>query len=205
MRNLSWHTTQPPFLAKITRFGLTVLEANWKFIVWISARPGGKLVFLSKCFVAVSLFRLCPFVYSLQNNHLLPAYLYKHQANMHPQSVQSLALPLLIICLSFFRVADASVTVYGYQGALTTTTTASSATYTGQQAYNPILLQAPPLPNPAPANTFNIQLANAVPAGSSIKLAGSFMGFSIEFSVLNQVCTCSLSFTKLILMLILNF
>lgn len=107
---------------------------------------------------------------------------------MHPQPVHSLALPLLILCLSFFRVADASVTLYGVQGALTTTTTtASSAAYTGMQAYNPVLLQAPPLPSPVPANTFNIQVANAVPAGSSIKLAGSFMGFSIEFSVLNQV------------------
>lgn len=131
---------------------------------------------------------------------ILLVYPYGHQlANMHPYS----SIPfLLTLCLSFFRVVHASVTVYGIEGALTTAiTTASSATYTGPQAYNPILLQAPPLPNPAPANTFNIQLANAVPVGSSIKLPGSFMGFSIEFSVLNQVCMCGLLFKKLTLIL----
>ena len=128
---------------------------------------------------------------------MYPTVLPNQLANMRPQFVPSSLLPLLLLtlCLSFFRVVDASVTVYGNHGALTTATaTGSSATYTGWQAYNPIVLQAPPLPSPAPANTFNIQLSNAVPVGSSIKLPGSFMGFSIEFSILDQVCMWGLFF-----------
>ena len=147
--------------------------------------------------VTLRLVKLFPFV----KINILLVYPYGHQpAIMYPHSS---ILSLLTLCLSFFRVVHASVTVYGTRGALTTT--ARSATYTGPQAYNPILLQAPLLPNPAPANTFNIQLANAVPVGSSIKLPGSFMGFSIEFSVLNQLCMCGLLFNKLTSIFIWNF
>lgn len=102
---------------------------------------------------------------------------------MRLQPVHSF-IPLL------FGVASASVTVWGTgaQKALTAATTsgAAAANYTGAAAYNPTILNPPPIPSPGPGN-FDIQLETAAPAGVSIPLAGSFFGFSVEFSVANQV------------------
>lgn len=93
------------------------------------------------------------------------------------------------LLVSLLPLANAAVTIYNYEGAVATSVSGSAApAYTGLQAYNPITLSAPPLPNPAPSNAFNIALHAGPPAGLSIKLNGSFCGFSIEFSVLNQVC-----------------
>lgn len=66
------------------------------------------------------------------------------------------------------------------------TQTASAATYTGAAAYNPTILIAPP----PPANLttkFPVQLTNGA-GGASIPQQGRFFGFSIEMSVVNQVC-----------------
>jgi hypothetical protein len=38
---------------------------------------------------------------------------------------------------------------------------------------------------------FGIALIPQVPAGASIMQTGMFFGFSIEMSVVNQVCECS--------------
>lgn len=95
---------------------------------------------------------------------------------------------LLLLPLLFPPSTTANVTVYDYGGQITATSSGAQAAYTGLQAYNPIKLNAPALPNPAPANAFNINLRAAPPPGLSIKINGSFFGFSIEFSVLNQVC-----------------
>jgi hypothetical protein len=84
----------------------------------------------------------------------------------------------------------------------TTTTTAtgsasaSAATtsYTGLAAYDPTTLVAPQLPNPAPATNFPIQLYAGGMDGLSIAQHGSFIGFSIEMSVSNQVCEFSLQY-----------
>lgn len=103
--------------------------------------------------------------------------------------IQSFTLPLFLLPLIFVYPATASVTVYGYAGAVASSTVSGAQPqYTGMQAYNPVTLQPPPLPVPLPANAFNIAVHKATPNGVSIKLRGSFMGFSIEFSVLNQVC-----------------
>lgn len=110
---------------------------------------------------------------------------------MFSQHAQSFVLSILLFPFIFFHLAAASVTVYGYAGAVASSTdTAKEPSYTGMQAYNPVVLQPPPLPVPPPANAFTVNVHNTAPNGVSIKLPGSFMGFSIEFSVLNQVCQC---------------
>jgi hypothetical protein len=67
-----------------------------------------------------------------------------------------------------------------------TTATAAAANYTGAAAYNPTILTAPAPPNP-PNPSFNIQLQNTGTPGLSMVQPGAFFGFSIEFSVVNQV------------------
>lgn len=96
--------------------------------------------------------------------------------------------PLSLACL-----ARASVTVYNQipLGASTASASASAAAanYTGAAAYDPTVLTPPAVPSPAPPTQFSIQL-NSNPSnvqGLSIAQQGSFMGFSIEFSVINQV------------------
>lgn len=98
--------------------------------------------------------------------------------------IQTVLWPL---CLA--SLARASVTVYSQQPIGATATQAASANYTGAAAYDPTILQAPAVPNPAPPMQFSLQLNNAPNAvqGLSIPQSGAFMGFSIEFSVINQV------------------
>lgn len=97
--------------------------------------------------------------------------------------------------------AQASVTVYGVSGQLqqtlgldgTTNSTASSTAdipaYT-PPAFNTVVLQAPPVPQPPPPTQFSLSLQASTSAGVqglSIPQSGSFLGFSVEFSVVNQV------------------
>jgi hypothetical protein len=56
----------------------------------------------------------------------------------------------------FFQIADA-VTIYG-QEPLAATFTAPGAKYTGLAAYNPTVLNPPPIPNPPPASQYTLQL-----------------------------------------------
>ncbi|KAL4062162.1 glycoside hydrolase family 79 protein [Scleroderma yunnanense] len=83
----------------------------------------------------------------------------------------------------------ASVTVYSQLplGDATKSASASSATYTGAAAYDPTVLTPPAVPQ-----GFITQLSLSLSATSenvalSQPLKGSFLGFSIEFSVINQV------------------
>ncbi|PFH50111.1 glycoside hydrolase family 79 protein [Amanita thiersii Skay4041] len=85
-----------------------------------------------------------------------------------------------------------AVTVY-YQNGQTplgsATTTAASASYTGAAAYDPTVLTPPQRPPDFPLQ-YTIQIQNGVvPEGLSIPQLGSFFGFSIEMSVIDQVCT----------------
>jgi hypothetical protein len=75
----------------------------------------------------------------------------------------------------------------------TGTASAASASYTGAAAYDPTVLNAPPLPQPMPLLQYSVGMAasNATVANISIPQAGSFFGFSVEFSVLNQVGACA--------------
>ena len=113
---------------------------------------------------------------------------------------------LLAGCLLWSTLARAELTIYGLQGQTTiqigplaTTTTAaptttyvtdhSVPTFTGAAAYNQVYLAPPAIPDPAPANTFSINVPQdaSLQQGLSIKLNGTFFGFSIEMSVANQL------------------
>lgn len=111
-----------------------------------------------------------------------------------------LATPFLVLCLSLLSSAQ-GVTVYGVQGVLsagTPTSTSDTAagtvvydppTYNGSAAFNPIILAPPPVPSPPIPTQFTLSLANNAQdvQGLSIEQSGSFLGFSIEMSVADQV------------------
>ena len=105
----------------------------------------------------------------------------------------------LLILFSTIANSYAGVTIYHLPGQVimgpaatagtaTSTATGSAATYTGAAAYDPTTLDPPALPDPRPATQFSIKLSNNEPSGLSIPQKGDFMGFSIEFSVVEQVC-----------------
>ena len=102
------------------------------------------------------------------------------------------------ILLSLFQqlIVVSAVTVYYQPGQAplsTATGTAAGANYTGAAAYDPRVLTPPPVPSPL--NTqFTIQLQNGGTPNVSIPQPGSFVGFSIEMSVVNQVGTLLASF-----------
>ena len=91
-------------------------------------------------------------------------------------------------------LVNASVTVY-HQAPLgySTTSTAAAANYTGAAAYDPTVLTPPPVPSGL-ITQFDIQVSSSSAAiqGLSIPQKGSFMGFSIEFTVVNQICRSSI-------------
>lgn len=98
-------------------------------------------------------------------------------------------LPVLLWFLCYLHVSQASVTVYNQVPFGQTTNTAASASYTGAAAYDPTVLTPPPIPNPAPATQFTLELQSSSQAvqGLSIMQSGAFLGFSIETSVINQI------------------
>ena len=98
--------------------------------------------------------------------------------------------------------ARAGVTVYGANGAEqqtlgapegASTSTAAGPFWTALPAYNSVQLQAPPIPNPAPPMQFGVTLQQSATdvAGLSIAQQSGWYGFSIEFSVVNQVGACA--------------
>ena len=116
-------------------------------------------------------------------------------------------VPFLLTVLSLLAAVQC-VTVYGPTGriGLTTSTTSSAtstapgAAYTGDgaAAYNQVVLQPPPVPQPAPPTQFGIQLQGSAQyvTGLSIPQSGAFYGFSIEMSVVDQIgaLSCPMSF-----------
>ncbi|OCH90123.1 glycoside hydrolase family 79 protein [Obba rivulosa] len=114
-------------------------------------------------------------------------------------------VPLLLLVVYCLPRAY-GITVYGVQGPLelatgsagptlvyTSDTAAGTAVFdpvnfTGPAAFNPVILAPPPVPSPAPPTSFPINLpqnAQNMP-GLSIEQKGSFFGFSMEMSVINQ-------------------
>ncbi|KAI6035708.1 glycoside hydrolase family 79 protein [Pisolithus marmoratus] len=96
--------------------------------------------------------------------------------------------PFVFLCV-VIPYSLASVTVYGQIPLGQATQSASAPTYTSPATYDPTVLNPPPVPQ-----NFATQLSLSVPATSnnvslSQPLKGSFLGFSIEFSVISQVCT----------------
>ncbi|KAJ7617286.1 glycoside hydrolase family 79 protein [Roridomyces roridus] len=102
---------------------------------------------------------------------------------------------ILLTLFLLFRVGHGAITVYHAQGDQAAFTTAAGSasgasqtgTYSGPAAYNPTSLSAPPLPTASVLTTLPVQLQNSGTTGMSIKQKGSFIGFSIEMSVTNQV------------------
>jgi hypothetical protein len=104
-------------------------------------------------------------------------------------------LPYLLWSSCFVLLARCGVTVYSQLPLGSATASAAAANYTAPAAFDPTVLNPPAVPSPAPPNQFSLQL-NSAPngvQGLSIPLSGSFLGFSIEFSVVNQVSKCRLS------------
>ncbi|KIM41886.1 glycoside hydrolase family 79 protein [Hebeloma cylindrosporum] len=106
----------------------------------------------------------------------------------------------LLLFLSAIQRCSASITVYYQNGQTplaTASSTASSANYTGPIAYSPVVLNAPAPPGASafPTN-FALQMSSPVPSGASIPQNGSFFGFSIEMSVVNQVLGKNASFLQ---------
>ena len=102
-------------------------------------------------------------------------------------------LPTAVLC--GLRAVQA-VTVYGIQGQIQQTYGADAATtssgalpeYTAP-AFNDVILQPPPVPSPPISTQFGLTLQTSASnvQGLSIPQSGAFYGFSIEFSVVNQV------------------
>lgn len=116
-----------------------------------------------------------------------------------PTSPLRMRATFLYYALPCLPVAWSSITVYYQQpfGATKSTTTtgassAAAASYTGAAAYDPTILTPPPVPDPAPPTTFFQQLSSTPVPGLSIPQSGYFFGFSVEFSVITQVCEWTL-------------
>jgi hypothetical protein len=90
-----------------------------------------------------------------------------------------------ILCAAI-TTAQAQVTVYRQNPF--ETVTADNAVYTGLAAYDPTILIPPPVPDPSIPKQFAVQVTNGGVPGLSIRQHGGFFGFSIEMSVVNQVC-----------------
>ncbi|KAJ7081158.1 glycoside hydrolase family 79 protein [Mycena belliarum] len=97
-----------------------------------------------------------------------------------------LRLGFSLLLLSPGALADVTIYQTGNQAAFATAT-ASGAVYSGVAAYNPRTLIPPPLPSASVLKTVPVRLQNSGTTGMSIKQKGSFLGFSIEMSVTNQV------------------
>jgi hypothetical protein len=104
-----------------------------------------------------------------------------------PNMRYSVITSILPLCVD---LAYASVTVYNNYGVSGAEATSTSTAYSGYQAFNPLVLDPPPVPSPAPSTKFALPLKNGDQSGLSIPQNGSFFGFSIEFSVTNQIGQC---------------
>ena len=102
-------------------------------------------------------------------------------------SILNFVLPLVISLAT--TIVSAEVTVYYPDGEAPLETSAAGG-FSGYNAYNPIVLDPPPVPSPAPSTSFPIRLHNSP---SDLKLSipqpGSFLGFSLEFYVASQIST----------------
>ncbi|KAJ7731915.1 glycoside hydrolase family 79 protein [Mycena maculata] len=107
-------------------------------------------------------------------------------------SVTSIAPSSLLattrVHLWLLDAAHASVTVYG-QIPLGITSAATSQT-TVAAAYNTTVLIPPAIPDPAPATSFTLTLQSTSTGVTdlSIPVPGTFFGFSVEMSVITQLC-----------------
>ncbi|KIP06544.1 glycoside hydrolase family 79 protein [Phlebiopsis gigantea 11061_1 CR5-6] len=105
-----------------------------------------------------------------------------------------------VVFLAYICVARASITVYGLNGQAqqqthangqpdaSATSSAINSAFTSIPAYNNVVLQAPPVPtNLTTQFDVPVQSSSQGVAALSIELKPGFYGFSVEFSVVNQV------------------
>ncbi|KAJ1304397.1 hypothetical protein OPQ81_005546 [Rhizoctonia solani] len=92
---------------------------------------------------------------------------------------------LVVLACVWARLAR-SVTVYNVKSAKTIPTSQARAAVATLAAYDQTVLTSPSPPSPAITNNFLVQLYPGSMSGLSIKQSGSFMGFSIELSVVEQ-------------------
>ncbi|KAJ7064929.1 glycoside hydrolase family 79 protein [Mycena amicta] len=98
---------------------------------------------------------------------------------------------LFLWSLYLVHATSASITVYGETGQIPmTATTAAAATVTTAAAYNTTVLTPPAVPDPAPSTAFTLtlQAASSSVTGLSIPIKPTFFGFSVEMSVITQLC-----------------
>jgi hypothetical protein len=97
---------------------------------------------------------------------------------------------MMLLTSSFFLIipliAYAHITVYDTAG-IQPTRTPDPGIYYGLQAFKPVELTPPPIPTPRPPTEFNTHLPSGDVPSLSIKHSGAFMGFSIEFAVVDAL------------------
>jgi len=120
--------------------------------------------------------------------------------SLRPRLAHTL-LPLLLLLP--YAAPQVTVTIYNPTAqarlagsSLSPTTVAATATsiapgtaYTGAAVADPIVLTPPAIPAGFQTQ-FGLNLEGSTPAGASIGQDGNFLGFSIEFSVSDQVSEC---------------
>ncbi|EUC64409.1 glycoside hydrolase family 79 protein [Rhizoctonia solani AG-3 Rhs1AP] len=92
---------------------------------------------------------------------------------------------LVLLACVWARLTGA-VTIYGVKSAKTIPTSQAHAAVATLAAYDQTVLTSPSPPSPAITNNFLVQLYPGTMPGMSIKQSGSFLGFSIELSVVQQ-------------------
>jgi hypothetical protein len=97
-------------------------------------------------------------------------------------------MQLLVLSILWILDVATSITVYGQIPLGVTSARAPGATVAA--AYNDTVLNPPPIPVPAPATAFTLTIpsSSASVTGLSIPIHGTFFGFSIEMSVITQLC-----------------
>lgn len=101
--------------------------------------------------------------------------------------------------LFFLQGVDAQVTVYGQiplgqtisQSSSGTSTASVTAATSTLAAYDDTVLDPPSIPDPAPSTAFTLSIPAVNTSVTELSIAQStdaFYGFSIEMSVLTQVC-----------------
>jgi len=162
----------------------------WPLIVILHLTSFLWILFTTICVISSSTSKLIQVTLPVQRSKIGLACL---SLNM----ITTVGLGILMQALVTF----AQITVYyqkGQQLLASRTLSASSVNYTGTTAYNLTVLNPPAPPNPAITTNFAIQLQNGGTPGASIQQMGSFFGFSIETSVVDQVCEQFLHFRSFV-------
>jgi hypothetical protein len=113
---------------------------------------------------------------------------WRYIPQFHAPDLRRMQVVLSLLLLGLQAYAEVTIYTQVPLGTGTGTTATASATYTGAAAYDPTSLTPPPIPTPAPATQFPVQLFSGGMVNLSIPQSGSFVGFSVELSVADQIC-----------------